>query len=169
MQTTSFEQIRETFISRVHAAVWGNLATVDERGRPRSRLLHTIWDGQTGYIATRRHSPKARDIAHSPYVSLAYVSDAVHPVYVDCLAEWADDQSTKEHVWNLFLEAPPPVGYDPAPIFGSVDRSRFGVLRLIPQRIELGDVSGQGERRIVWRPADTQAALSSTPAAVVAS
>ncbi len=73
------------------------------------------------------------------------------------------------HLWNLFLAAPPPLGYDPALIFGSVESPDFGVLRLIPQRIELGDVSGQGERRIVWRPADTQAALSSTPAAVVAS
>ncbi len=169
MRTTSFEQIRDTFITRVHAAVWCNFITIDERGHPRSRLLHSIWDGQTGYVATRRHSPKSRDIAHSPHVSVAYVSDAVHPVYVDCVAEWADDPETKAHVWNLFLEAPPPVGYDPASIFGSVDDPDFGVLRLIPQRIELGDVSGHGERRIVWRPADTQAALSSTPVAVVAS
>jgi len=150
MQVTSFDQIADLFISRAHAAVWCNVATIDDRGRPRSRLLHSIWDGSTGYIATRRHSPKARDIAHSPYVSLAYVADVVHPIYVDCRAEWADDPATKQFVWNLFLEGPPPVGYDPAPIFGAVDDPDFGVLRLTPKRIELGDVSGTGERRIVW-------------------
>jgi general stress protein 26 len=148
--TTSFDQIADRFISRVHAAVWGNLATIDKQGHPRSRLLHSIWDASTGYIATRRHSPKARDIAHSPYVSLAYVADVVHPVYVDCVAGWADDEASKQHVWNLFLNAPAPLGYDPAAIFGAVDDPDFGVLRLTPLRIELGDVSGTGERRIVW-------------------
>ena len=151
MQATSFEQIADQFISRVHSMVWCDVATIDERGRPRSRILHSIWDGETGYIATRRHSPKSRDIAHSPYVSLAYVTDVVHPVYVECLAEWADDLVTKQYVWNLFLQASPPLGYDPAPMFGSVDNPDYGVLRLVPQRIELGDVSGTGERRIVWR------------------
>jgi len=45
----------------------------------------------------------------------------------------------------------PPLGYDPAPIFGFVDAPDFSLLRLTPYAIELGDVSGQGERRIVWR------------------
>ncbi len=151
MRTTSFDEIAEKFITRVHAMVWCNLATIDTGGRPRSRLLHAIWDGSTGYIATRRQSPKARDIDIVPYVSLAYVGDIVHPVYVDCFTEWAEDAETKQHVWQLFLNAPPPLGYDPAPIFGAVDDPDFGVLRLIPHRIELGDVSGTSERRIVWQ------------------
>ncbi len=151
MYVTSFEQIADQFLARAHSTVWCNVASIDERGRPRSRLLHAIWDGSTGYIATRRHSPKARDIACSPHVSLAYIADVVYPVYVDCRVEWAGDRATKQHVWNLFLDASPPLGYDPAPMFGSVDDPDYGVLRLTPERIELGNVSGTGERRIVWQ------------------
>ena len=35
----------ESFISIAHRIVWCTLATVDRRGRPRSRLVHPIWPG----------------------------------------------------------------------------------------------------------------------------
>ncbi len=151
MYVETFSELEKEFLARVHRAVWCDFVTVDAQGRPRSRLLHTIWDGATGWIASRRHSPKARDISAHPHVSLAYVADVVRPVYVQGLAQWADDPATKRHVWELFLAAPPPLGYDPAPIYGSTDAPDFGVLRITPLRVELGDVSGTGERRIVWR------------------
>jgi hypothetical protein len=111
-------------------------------------VLHTIWElepgasAPTGWIATRPASPKGRDIAGNPFVSLAYVQDVVHPLYAECKASWATDLSTKERVWQLFKAAPPPLGYDPAPIFGSVDGPEFGVLRLEPWRIQLQDADG---------------------------
>jgi hypothetical protein len=155
----SFSQIQDEFIGRVHEVVWCNVTTVDTRDRPRSRILHPIWEGKTGWVATLRHAHvKARHIAHNPYVSLTYVAEApgqvpLRPVYVDCLAEWDDTSSAKRHVWELFLAAPPPLGYDPAPIFGFAgierpDHPEFGVLRLDPWRVEL--VDGPGESR-VWR------------------
>lgn len=148
MQVASFAEIEQEFLKRVQTMVWCNVATLDTRGRPRSRILHPIWEGSTGWIGTRRQSFKARHLAEHPYVSLAYVSDIVKPVYVDCLAEWADDLATKQHVWNLLLQTPPPVGYDPAPIFGSPDS--FGLLRLRPWRIELYDASTVPPPRQVW-------------------
>lgn len=150
MRVATFAEIEHEFIHRVHGMVWCNVATIDERSRPRSRLLHTIWEGSTGWLATRRHSPKARDLDRNHAVSLAYVADVVRPVYVDGDAHWADDLEARRHVWDLFLAAPAPLGYDPAPIYGSVDATDFGVLRITPRRIELGDVSGTGERRLVW-------------------
>ena len=151
MRVATFAEIEDEFIARAHKMVWCNVATVDARGRPHSRILHSIWDGPMGWIATRRHSPKARELGQNPHVSLAYIADVVRPAYADCLARWEDDLALKRHVWDLFLAAPPPLGYDPAPIFGSVDTPEFGLLRLTPYAIELGDVSGQGERRVVWR------------------
>jgi general stress protein 26 len=151
MRVASFADIEAAFIARVHRAVWCNVATVDAHGRPRSRLLHSIWEGSTGWIATRRHSPKADDLAHNPNISLAYVTDVVHPVYVDGVAQWEDGAAERRHVWELFLAAPSPLGYDPAPIYGSVEAPDYGVLRITPRYIELGDVSGAGERRIIWR------------------
>ena len=60
-----------------------------------------------------------------------------------------DDLITKRHVWGLFRAAPPPLGYDPAPIFHAVEHPDFGVLKLTPWRIELGDMMGTQSR--VWR------------------
>lgn len=116
--------------------VWCNMATVDEHGRPRSRILHPIWEGQTGWITTRRHSYKGKHLSANPYVSLAYITDIAKPLYVDCYAEWVDDINIKYHVWELVKNAPAPVGFDPAPIYGQVDES-FGILKLTPWRIEL--------------------------------
>jgi hypothetical protein len=56
---------------------------------------------------------------------------------VDCTAEWIEDLREKERIWNLFLHAPPPLGYDPAPTFGSYDHPDFGLLKLTPWRIAL--------------------------------
>lgn len=151
MRVATFAEIKDELIARAHKMVWCNVATVDAQGRPHSRILHSIWEGSTGWIATRRHSPKARELEQNPHVSLAYIADVVRPAYADCLARWEDDLAAKRHVWDLFLSAPAPLGYDPAPIFGSVDAPDFGLLRLTPYAVELGDVSGQGERRIVWR------------------
>jgi general stress protein 26 len=138
----SFAEIADEFIERVHRMVWCNVATLDLQNRPRSRLLHTIWEGSTGWTATRRHSHKAKHLRRSPYVSLAYIADVVRPVYADCVAEWADDPAEKRRVWDLFARTPPPLGYDPTPIFKSPDDPDFGVLRLTPWRIQLGDASG---------------------------
>ena len=137
MRVASFEEIEQEFTERVHRMVWCNVASVDSRNRPRSRILHPIWEGATGWIATRRHSHKSKHIDHNPYVSLAYIADTLKPVYVDCVAEWADDDATKQRIWNLFLSTPPPVGYDPAPVFKSVDHPDYGVLKLTPWRIQL--------------------------------
>jgi general stress protein 26 len=150
MRVATFAEIEDEFIARAHAMVWCNVATVDANSRPHSRILHSIWEGQTGWIATRRYSPKARDLEQNPHVSLAYIADVVRPAYADCLARWENDPTTKRRIWNLFLNAPAPLGYDPAPIFGDVDAPDFGLLRLTPYAVELGDVSRQGERRIVW-------------------
>ena len=79
----------------------------------------------------------------------AYIADVVRPVYVECAAEWDDDLATKRRVWELYQAAPPPLGYDPAPIFHAVEHPDFGVLKLSPWRIELGDMMGRQSR--VWR------------------
>ena len=156
---TSFADIEKEFIERVHSIVWCSVATIDTRDRPRSRILHPIWEGKTGWVGTLRHAHvKGKHLAHNPYVSLTYVADIparlpLWPVYVDCRAEWDDTPAAKRHVWELFLEAPPPLGYDPAAVFGFAgieqpEHAEFGVLRLDPWRIELGE--GPGESR-VWR------------------
>jgi general stress protein 26 len=150
MEIRNFNDIQEEFVRRAHDAVWAAVATVDQAGRPRSRVLHPIWEGQVGWIATRPHSHKAKHLKRNPYVSLAYLKDPLNPVYVDCKANWEADPAEKKRVWELFRAAPPPLGYDPQVAFGSVDDPRFGVLRLTPWRIQLYTLDGENK---VWHAA----------------
>ncbi|MCK6630629.1 MAG: pyridoxamine 5'-phosphate oxidase family protein [Anaerolineae bacterium] len=136
-RVASFAELEQEFIERVHRMVWCNVATLDTQNRPRSRILHPIWEGATGWIGTRRKSPKAKHLTHNPHVSLAYIADIAKPVYADCVAEWADDRESKQRVWELFKAAPEPLGYDPGLIFGSMDNPDYGVLKLTPWRIEV--------------------------------
>ncbi len=148
IRVNSFAEIEAEFIERVHSVVWCSFATIDTKNRPRSRILHPIWEEATGWILTWRNSPKAGHLAHNPHVSLAYVADIAKPVYVECTAEWIDDTAGKQHVWDLFAAAPEPLGYDPAPIFQAVDHPNLGLLKLTPWRIEVATVPVHSH---IWR------------------
>lgn len=148
-EVAEFADIQQEFMARIERVVWCNVATVDRIGRPRSRILHPVWDGPTGWIATRRNSLKSKHLRHNSYVSLAYVGDVAKPVYVDCHAAWDDSPEAKKFVWDLCLRTPPPLGYDPEPIFKAVDHPDYGVLRLTPWRLELSQFPSPP---LIWRP-----------------
>ncbi len=137
MRVNDFSEIEEEFITRVHTMVWCNAATVDSQQRPRSRILHPIWEGITGWVGTHRDSYKSRHLAQNSHMSLAYITNIMNPVYVDCTAEWVDDVDQKQRIWDLFKNAPEPLGFDPAPTFVSADHENFGLLKLTPWRIDL--------------------------------
>jgi general stress protein 26 len=153
VEVQHFSEIEAEFTQRVHTMVWCSMATVDSQQRPRSRIMHPIWDGATGWIGTRRQSHKARHLARNPHVSLAYIADLAKPVYADCTAEWVDDLAEKQRIWQLFKEAPEPLGYDPAPLFGSPESEGFGLLKLTPWRIDLVTfpAPSMDEGTRVWR------------------
>ena len=153
MEITDFKEIEDEFIRRVHRMVWCNAATVDAKGRPRSRLLHPIWEGPTGWITTHRHSFKHKHLARSPYLSLAYITEIMSPVYVDVTAAWEEDLSEKRRVWDLFKSAPEPLGFDPAHDFISYDHPGFGLLKLTPWRVALVSfpAPSHAEGQKIWR------------------
>ena len=156
MQVENFADIEAEFIERVHTVVWCNVATIDSQNRPRSRILHPIWEGATGWIATNPDSFKAKHLTKNPYLSLAYVADITSPVYADCKAEWVDDVATKQRIWDLFKNTPEPLGYDPASFFGSVDAPGYGLLKLTPWRIDVVTfpAPSMDEGTKVWRNPD---------------
>src|SRR5512133_3656263 len=102
MEVSDFSEIEEEFLRRVRAMVWCSVATVDSCGRPRSRILHPLWEGEVGWIGTHRGSFKREHLARNPYVSLAYITEIHRPVYADCRAVWVDDMDEKRRVWDLF-------------------------------------------------------------------
>jgi hypothetical protein len=40
----SLETVAPAFVETAHRIVWCTVATVDGRGRPRTRILHPIWE-----------------------------------------------------------------------------------------------------------------------------
>ncbi len=151
--------VAPAFVSMAHAIVWCSAASVDGRGRPRSRVLHPIWewDGSnlTGWIATGPTRIKRNHLEHSPYLSLNYWAPNQDTCVAECKAAWAFDLPTRERIWNLLKHAPAPVGYDPAIIPGwdAPDSDSFAVLHLTPWRLRVmpGSVlMGQGGEVRVW-------------------
>jgi hypothetical protein len=150
---TTFDEIEPEFLARVDKMVWAVVATVDPQGRPSTRVLHPIWEGNTGWILTYRNSIKGRHLAANPHVSIAYGADAMHPAYVDAVASWEDDLVEKQRVWELFRSTPEPLGYDPAPMFVAPDHENAGVLRLDPWKIALATPGGD-PWMMVWKKDD---------------
>ena len=152
MQVTSFAEIETEFIARAHRAVWCSFATSDTRNRLRTRVMHPVWESDTGWIFTYRHSLKEKHLAHNPYVSLAYIADPLKPVYVDCRAAWDDELNSKQRLWELLRSLPLPLGYDCSLIFAAPDHPDVGLLKLTPWRVELYDLMNQENRRTWLRP-----------------
>lgn len=128
------------FVRVAHRIVWCTLATVDRRGRPRSRVVHPYWeqtrDGLTGWIFTRPTPLKLAHLGRTPHVSCSYWDPAHEVAVAECDAVFAGDSETRERVWDLFADAAEPLGYDPAILgaTGPLDES-VTVLRLTPWRL----------------------------------
>ena len=136
--------IAPAFVEMAHRIVWCTVATVDTKGRPRTRILHPIWewDGTSlvGWIATGPDSPKAAHLASTPLVSLTYWDPTHDTCTADAEASWHNDEATKSWLWDLYKNAPAPVGYDPAIIpawAAGPSSAAFGALRLDPTSLRL--------------------------------
>jgi hypothetical protein len=152
--------VAPAFIEMAHRIVWCSVATVAPDGRPRSRILHPLWqwDGErlTGWVATGPTPAKRADLAASPYLSVSYWSPSHDTCTADCRAEWVLDDAARTMVWDLFVNAPAPVGYTPSivPTWTSPTAPAFAALRLEPYRLRVfpGTVLlGQGGQVLSWR------------------
>ena len=101
-----------------HSIVWASVATVDADSRPRTRILHPIWewDGTDlfGWIATVPTPVKREHLAVHPEVSVSYWAPSHDTCSAEALVEWYTDDETRIAVWDKFANGPEPVGYDPA-------------------------------------------------------
>ncbi|MAT83921.1 MAG: pyridoxamine 5-phosphate oxidase [Gammaproteobacteria bacterium] len=155
----SLEQTAPAFVEMAHRIVWCSAASVDRQGRPRSRVLHPLWqwDGKrlSGWIATGPTPTKRAHLAASPYLSLNYWEPGQDTCVAECRAEWAFDEATRRQVWEAFKQAPAPVGYDPAMIPGwdGPTSDTFAALHLTPWRLRVFPGSllmGQGGEVLTW-------------------
>ena len=152
-------EIAEPFVAMAHKIVWCTVATVDANNRPRSRVLHPIWevvDGvPVGWIATGATPIKVAHLNHSAYVSCNYWSPEQDNCLAECSATWVEDLAMKRAVWDKFVNGPAPVGYDPSMIPGweNADSPTFSALKLEPWRIRVMPAAAMltGEGTLVWQ------------------
>ena len=140
---------KDEFFSQVNEAckkaVWCAIATVDG-DKPRVRIVHPTWEGDSLWFATGPESPKANQLRDNPHVDIQYQvapPDFIH-VMVRGTAELVTDQETKNRAWDV-------IDYDLTQ-FGSTgpDDPNFQPVRINPSRVELSEMFGSMNRR-VWR------------------
>ena len=140
---------KDEFFSQVNEAckkaVWCAIATVDG-DKPRVRIVHPTWEGDSLWFATGPESPKANQLRDNPQVDIQYQvapPDFIH-VMVRGTAELVTDQKTKNRAWDI-------IDYDLSQ-FGSTgpDDPNFQPVRINPSRVELSEMFGSVNKRI-WR------------------
>ena len=140
---------KDEFFSQVNEAckkaVWCAIATVDG-DKPRVRIVHPTWEGDSLWFATGPESPKAKQLRDNPHVDIQYQvapPDFIH-VMVRGTAELVTDQETKNRAWDV-------IDYDLTQ-FGSTgpDDPNFQPVRINPSRVELSEMFGSMNRR-VWQ------------------
>lgn len=152
----SWDEIAPDFHRITERIVWCTVTTIDRKGRPRARILHPVWEGNTGWIATGRQTLKSKHLEKSPYVSCSYWDQQHEQVYAECRASWDDSKEARHRLWDVLKNTPPPVGYDPAMFWpGGPDDPSFGALKLEPWRVEVWSLQemATGKPSRVWRPA----------------
>jgi len=160
--TTTLDQIAPAFVDMAHSIVWASAATVDADGKPRTRILHPLWewDGTDlfGWVATVPTPLKRAHLSAHPYLSASYWDPGQDTCSADCLVEWYTDDDTCTAIWQKFATGPEPVGYDPAIIpqwTAGPTADAFAVLRLAPYRLRVMPAAAMisGEAVLRWHTA----------------
>ena len=146
----ALDRALESFFEQVSRVVWCTLATVDGRGRPRSRLVHPVWDvvdGKlTGWLLARAETLKVSHVEANPFVSCSYWDPSQHTAVAECRAYRHDTAEA----WERTAAAPAPLGYDPASlgVWNSPDDPGCAAIRLEPWFVRVVEV---GKAPVVWR------------------
>lgn len=157
---SALAEVAPAFVGMAHRIVRAAVATVDAKGRPRSRVLHPCWEwggeGLVGWVATSPTPAKRSHLDASPFASCNSWAPSQDACVAEARAAWRNDDATRERTRELFKTAPEPVGYDPAiipPWKDGPHSEASAVLRLDPRflRVTAGSVMlGQGGAIRTW-------------------
>jgi hypothetical protein len=147
----------ESFLATAQRIVYATLATVDPRGRARSRIVHPVWeieDGRlVGWVGTRPSRLKRESLAFSGFASCLYWDPAHDVAVAECASAWVP-AGWRRGAWERLAAAPAPMGYDPAAIWpGGPDAGGFAAIRLDPWRVQTrtAAATAAGEPYAVWQ------------------
>jgi len=103
----------DAFMETAQRIVYCSLATVDRRGRPRSRLVHAVWerpeeDELVGWVGSRPTAMRRAHIRANPFVSCFYWDPAHDVAVAECKATWIEDNAGRRDAWGRLSAAPEP-------------------------------------------------------------
>ncbi len=141
-EVAAFSDLAADFVAVTDEVIWCTVATVDRRGRPRSRVMHVAWtvedDRPVGRITTRRTPLWTAHLAADPFVSCTYWTPAHRAVYADCAAAWIEADAEKQAAWAVMAPKARRLGFDPDAAWpGGWQDPTFEVVRLEPWRIQV--------------------------------
>src|SRR5689334_18578356 len=117
-RTDELDAIADELDRRITSTVWCTMATTDGAGRPRTRIVHPVWErtaeGTVGWLGTRTGTPKLRHLEASPWASLMYWDPRHQQATIDARASVHRDDEVRARVWDLMSSFPEPYGFDPA-------------------------------------------------------
>ena len=135
---SDFADIADEFHQRVSTTIWATLATVDTAGRPRTRIVHPVWDGPNGWMGTRSGTLKVRHLEQTPYVSFMYWDPRHQQVSIDATATVCTDLASRQEAWRAMAAPDEPYGYDPATIWpAGAEDDGFTAVRLVANRVTI--------------------------------
>jgi hypothetical protein len=147
----------DSFLAMAQRIVYATLATVDPRGRARSRIVHPVWELEAGrlvgWVGTRPSRLKRQSLEFSAFASCLYWDPAHDVAVAECAAAWVPAARRRE-AWERLAAAPAPMGYDPASIWpGGPDADGFEAIRLDPWRVQTRSAAAiaAGEPYAVWQ------------------
>lgn len=166
MQADDFDTVAAAFTQMANRIIYCTLTTVDRRDRPRSRMVHTMWDWDgvtlTGWVGSLITPLKQAHLANNPYVSCTFWQgpEAYDTCTAECRAELLVDEASKRDGWRRFAETPPPLGYEPDAVLpewaeGPMAPS-WGLIKLEPWHLhvvpgEFARSDGQAGRILTWQ------------------
>ena len=157
----SFAAMRTDVADVLGRINYATMTTVDQRGRPRARVLIAVWELDTdepvGWLGTFRTPVKEAHLAANPHTTFSYWDQRQDTVSFDAVATWTADPEERRHAWRLYEQGSPTgVGYPPARFWpDGPDGDGWQVLKLAPYRIQLllGRELTAGIPSRIWTPA----------------
>ncbi|MEU0538710.1 pyridoxamine 5'-phosphate oxidase family protein [Nocardia sp. NPDC005978] len=155
-KTTAFADIETQFDDYIGETVYAHMVTVDRKNRPRARVLIPVWetvDGNpVGWLATYRTPVKEAHLANNPNTTFSYWNRKQNSVHIDATADWIplEDLTTRQHVWNLYLNTSPRgAGYPLSNFWTGIEDPKLHMLKLDPWRIQV--IRGRDLRSTLWQ------------------